>query len=216
MKNIDFILKVMEYEARRKNAPLFMFVKETKSTPFQILISTVLSSRTKDEKTMAASRRLFSRAKNPRALLRLSNKKIEKLIYGVGFYRTKAKTLRKLCKALIDRYGGEVPKSLDELLSLPGVGRKTANIVLARAFGMDTLGVDTHVHRIANRLGLVRTKKPEATERKLLQKIPKKYIRKLNAVFVAYGQTICLPVSPWCSICKLNKICPQIGVKQRR
>lgn len=199
----------MHNEAKKRNAPVFRAEDSTR-TPFQILVFTMLSARTKDETTMKVVNRLFKEAKTPKQIVSLGKNKLEKLLFGVGFYRVKAKNLLKVCK-IIEKTG-QVPDTLEELLKFPGVGRKTANIVLARAFGKNTIGVDVHVHRISNRLGLVKTKKPEETEKALLKKIPEKYVNTLNRNFVAFGQTICLPRNPMCSICPINKLCPKIGV----
>ena len=218
MKKTDIkgILKIMETEARKRNAPVFR-VESAKTTPFQALVFVMLSARTKDERTLKAVDRLFKVAHTPEKISRLKTSRLEMLLYGVGFYRVKAKNLVKMCRMLIGRFNGKVPDTIEQLLMLPGIGRKSANIVLARCFGRHVVGVDTHVHRIANRLGIVKTKKPEQTEHALMKKIPKKYLRTLNKIFVAYGQTICQPVSPLCSACKLRGIrCPQIGVKRFR
>lgn len=212
IKNIEKILRIMEKEARKRNAPVFRFENKNGKTSFRILVATLLSSRTKDEKTIEATERLFSKINNPRELIKLKEKQIEKIIYGVGFHKTKAKNLKKLSKILLEEFKGKVPNSLEELIKLPGVGRKTANIVLSIAFGKYTLGVDTHVHRISNRFRWVRTNAPERTELELIKKIPKRFIRKLNKILVAYGQTVCTPTNPKCKECKLNKICPRIGV----
>ena len=158
--------------------------------------------------------KLFRKANTPSKIAKMNVKELEKILYGVGFYRTKAKNLKKLAKMVV--MNSRVPDTIDKLITLPGVGRKTANIVLCFGFRKKALPVDVHVQRISNRLGLVKTKKPEDTEKILLKKIPGKYIRKLNFVFVAYGQTVCLPLSPLCSECKLNIICPKIGVKFKR
>ena len=141
---------------------------------------------------------------------KLKTSKLETILYGIDFYRVKAKNLIKLSKIIAER--GSVPDTLPELLKLPGVGRKTANIVLARAFGKNTIGVDVHVHRISNRLGIVKTKNRDETEKELMKKIPKKYIRKLNLTFVAFGQTICVPRKPNCNSCSISKICSKVGV----
>jgi endonuclease-3 len=173
----------------------------------------MLSARTKDSTSIPIVNKLFSKVKTPRDLLAIPSKKLEKSLYGIGFYRTKTKYAREMAKILIERFDSLVPDSIEQLLTLPGVGRKTANIVLARAFGKKTLGVDVHVHRISNRLGLVKTKKPEDTEKALMKIIPSSLIPKYNEIFVSYGQTICKPVAPLCSTCKLSGICPKIGVK---
>lgn len=206
----------MENDARTRNPPVLR-VESAKSTPFQVLIFTMLSARTKDEMTLKVVEKLFSIADSPEKIAKLETSKLESILYGVGFYRVKAKNLIKTCNILIEKFNGNVPSTIEDLLTLPGVGRKTANIVLARVFGKATVGVDTHVHRIANRLGLVKTKKPEETEHVLMKKIPKKHLRTLNKIFVAYGQTICAPISPHCSACKLRDVyCPQINVKKSR
>jgi endonuclease-3 len=160
---------------------------------------------------MEVAGRLFRKARTPRQMLSLGKRRLEKLLYGVGFHRVKAKNLLEICRR-IER-SGHVPDTLEELLKLPGIGRKTANIVLSRAYGKNTLGVDVHVHRISNRLGLVRTRKPEETEKALVRKIHKRYIGGLNRDFVAFGQTVCLPRKPLCPACPLNKICRRVGVK---
>lgn len=176
----------------------------------------MLSARTKDTTSIPILKKLFRKIRKPEDATGLSEKEIEKMIYGVGFYRTKARYLKRTARILITEFNSEVPDSLEKLLLLPGVGRKTANIVLARAFGRHTLGVDVHVHRISNRLGLVKTEKPGETENKLMKTIPKRYIKKLNKTFVAYGQAVCTPVRPFCSSCRLRNICPRSGVKKSR
>jgi len=214
-KNISFILRVMEKEGRKRDAPIFKFKKKS-NTPFETLVSAMLSSRTKDEMTGKAVSKLFKKANTPSKIARMNVKNLEKILYGVGFYKTKARNLKKLAKRIVTEFKGRVPQKMEELVSLPGVGRKTANIVLCFGFRKKALPVDVHVHRISNRLGLVKTRKPEDTERVLLEKIPGRYIRKLNFVFVSYGQTVCLPLSPLCSECRLNGICPKTGVKFKR
>ncbi|NYZ73663.1 endonuclease III [Candidatus Micrarchaeota archaeon] len=222
---IGRMLALMHREAMKRHAPVFQAESATKETPFTILVFTMLSARTKDETTTKVVKRLFSSAKTqaqktkarnkaitPKQILALGQGKLERLLYGVGFYRVKAKHLIAICRILEERHGGDVPDTLEGLLELPGVGRKTANIVLSRAFGKNTLGVDVHVHRISNRFGLVRTKKPEDTERSLVKSIPERYIRSLNHTFVAFGQTVCLPRNPKCEECPIRKSCPRIGV----
>ncbi len=211
-ERIGWILKLMRREAKKRKAPVFRAELTTKETPFKILVFTMLSSRTKDETTMKVARHLFSEAQTPEGIRALGKRRLEKLLYGVGFYREKAKNLLKTSEIIMEK--GSIPDTLEGLLKLPGVGRKTANIILARAFGKSTLGVDVHVHRISNRLGLVKTKKPEETEKALVKKIPKKYLRTLNRDFVAFGQTVCLPRRPLCEICPLKRFCPRIGVER--
>ena len=200
------ILKVMEEEAKKRGAPVF--VLERDRDPFKILVSAILSTRTRDEKTAKAVERLFSRVKGIEDLRKMEEEEIAELIKDVGFYRNKAKILKKLAESV-----REVPRTLDELLKLPGVGRKVANIVLSEAFGVDTIAVDTHVHRIANRLGIVRTKNPEETERELRKIVPKKYWRRINKAFVGYGQTVCKPIKPRCDECKLRDTCAYVRIK---
>ena len=184
--------------------------------PFLILISTLLSLRTKDEVTNTASLRLFDVARTPKDILHLSPGQIEKLIYPVGFYKTKARTILGVCKVLLERYAGKVPDSLDELLTFKGVGRKTANLVITLGFGKHGICVDTHVHRISNRLGLVRTKTPEQTEFALRKILPKRYWIRYNDLLVSYGQNLCRPISPFCSRCVIRKVCGRVGVSTSR
>jgi len=207
---IGWIIRRMHAEASRRDAAVYRAENATKETPFKILVFTMLSARTKDEATLKAVKRLFKEAKTPSQVLALGQRRLEKLLYGIGFYRVKSRNLLKTCRMLRNRL---VPDSLNGLLALPGVGRKTANIVLARAFGKNTLGVDVHVHRISNRLGMVRTKRPEETERILTLIIPARHLRTLNRDFVAFGQTVCLPRKPMCGICPIRSLCWRVGVK---
>jgi endonuclease-3 len=206
---IGWMLKRMRSEAGKRDAAVYRAERSTKGTPFRILVFTMLSARTKDETTMKAVSRIFKKAATPGRIIALGPKKLERLLYGVGFYRIKTQNLIRTCRML---EGRGVPDTLEGLLELPGVGRKTANIVLARAFGKNTLGVDVHVHRISNRLGIVRTKKPEDTERSLVKSIPKRYLRPFNRDFVAFGQTVCLPRNPKCGECPIRKVCWRLGV----
>ena len=184
--------------------------------PYRVLVSTMISLRTKDEVTLEASRRLFEQAPGPRELSRLDTGIIAELIYPAGFYAVKAKHLKKSAEIIIDRYGGKVPAERDELLELPGVGRKTANLVLNLGFGIDAICVDTHVHRISNRLGWVETKTPDETERALTELLPKRYWIEINALLIRFGQKTCTPVSPFCSRCPLADKCPRRGVTTSR
>lgn len=184
--------------------------------PFQILIACLLSLRTKDEVTHAASARLFRLAKTPRAMRTLPRRTTERAIYPVGFYRTKARRIRQICRILLTRFGGRVPDSLETLLTLPGVGRKTANLVIVEGFHQDGICVDTHVHRISNRLGFVNTRTPEQTEMALRQKLPRRYWRDYNELLVGFGQTVCRPTSPWCSRCPVEPLCAKRGVIHSR
>jgi len=184
--------------------------------PFKILVSCVLSLRTKDETTEPASKRLFRRARSPRGLLRLDEEELAELIYPVGFYRTKARSLRQLARALLDEHEGEVPRTLDELLALPGVGLKTANLVLGQAFGVPAICVDVHVHRIPNRWGLIRTRTPDESEVALRERVPRRDWVALNPTLVAFGRAICLPVSPRCGECPVSAHCARVGVTHSR
>ena len=181
--------------------------------PFQVLIATLLSARTQDATTAQASTRLFGRAPTPKAVATLSVKQIEKLIHPVGFYRNKARFVKATAKTLIERYGGRVPRTLEELVTLPGVGRKTANLVLIVAFKSEqNICVDIHVHRISNRLGWVRTADPEETEHALYAAIEPRWWPLLNLYLVTWGQNICRPVRPRCAECAIARDCPRIGV----
>lgn len=175
--------------------------------PLSILIGTILSARTRDENTSLVVKKLFAKYKTARALARAKVSDVEKIIKSTGFYHVKARRIIKVASLIDSQYSGEVPNNLDELLKLPGVGRKTANCVLVYAFDKPAIPVDTHVHRISNRLGLVETKTPEETEFALMKKIPKKYWLKINDTFVMYGQNICKPISPMCDVCQLKNDC---------
>jgi endonuclease III len=181
--------------------------------PFQVLIGTLLSARTQDATTAAASARLFNVARTPQAMAALTVKRIEKLIYPVSFYRHKARHVKATCRMLVDRFAGRVPGTMEELLLLPGVGRKTANLVLILAFNSaQNICVDTHVHRIANRLGWVRTKTPDETEQALYAATDARWWPSINLYLVTWGQNVCRPVYPRCGACVINKFCPRIGV----
>jgi len=184
--------------------------------PFLVLASCLLSLRTKDTVSLPASIRLFQVAKTPHQMLQVSIKQIETIIYPVGFYRQKAKQLHAISKDLIERFGGKVPSTEQELLTLKGVGRKTANLVLGEAFNIPAICVDTHVHRISNRLGLIQTKTPEETEDALKKLLPKKYWVEWNKLLVMWGQNICVPISPFCSKCPVFDLCQKVGVTKSR
>ena len=184
--------------------------------PWAVLVSTILSLRTKDEVTRLASRRLLQKAPGPAELLLLGAEETARLAYPAGFYRNKAASLVKIAAILLENYGGEVPADMDALLGLPGVGRKTANLVLTEAFGMYGICVDIHVHRISNRTGWLETKTPEETEMRLREILPKKYWKMINGLLVFYGQNICRPVSPFCSQCIIKKHCIRRGVEKSR
>ncbi len=212
-RNIDTVIRTLKRLVRRWKEPV---VGHYKQDPFATLISCLLSLRTKDETTRSASERLFRLARTPRTLLALPVRTIERAIYPVGFYRTKARTLHVVCRTLLERYGGLVPADLDELLTIKGVGRKTANLVITLAFRQDGICVDTHVHRISNRWGYVRTKTPEETEQALRQTLPRRHWQIYNDLLVTFGQNLCHPTSPWCSRCPLERACAKVGVRHSR
>ena len=212
MDRIDRIFKLLEKIISFE--PIINKLARKNATRFQILIATMMSARTKDEVTELAAERLFNIASNPDDMLTLSPQKIEKTIYPVGFYKTKAKHIIQISSIIIQKYKGNVPDSLDELQMLPGVGLKTAALVLSEGFGIDEICVDTHVHRISNRLGLVKTREPKDTYAALKKTLPKKYWRKINFLMVSYGKTVCRPIGARCSECKLNSLCPKIGIKR--
>ena len=212
-RNIDGVIRLLKREVRQWEEPI---VGHYRADPFRTLISCLLSLRTKDETTRGASQRLFRLARSPQRLARLSTQTIERAIYPVGFYRTKARTVRSVCRDLLSRYDGRVPGDLDELLTIKGVGRKTANLVVTLAFRKPGICVDTHVHRISNRWGYVRTKTPEQTEMALRRKLPPRYWQIYNDLLVTFGQNLCHPTSPWCSRCPLARVCPKVGVTHSR
>ena len=197
------------------DASINEIAKQT-SDPFRVLVSTMISLRTKDEVTSQASARLFGQAKTPAEMAELSEQTIANLIFPAGFYRTKAKHIRACAQILRDSYNGEVPSERDALTSLPGVGVKTANLTLNLGFGIDAICVDTHVHRISNRLGWIDTKTPEESEKALEQVLPRSRWIEINGLFVRYGQNVCAPVSPKCSDCPVESWCPKIGVTKSR
>lgn len=217
MNNTDVgkVVAILKKEMKKYRTPIVTEVSWRKE-PFLVLISCILSLRTKDRTTSEASARLFRLAKTPERMVKLTTKQIENAIYPVGFYITKAKRIKEICKVLIEKYNSRVPDEIDELLKLKGVGRKTANIVLAFAYNKPALPIDTHCHRIPNRLGWVKTKTPEQTETELRKIIPKRLWRDFNDIFVTFGQNICVPISPWCSRCLIAKYCRRVGVKKSR
>ena len=189
--------------------------KDQKDDPFQVLIATLLSAQTKDAVTAAASDRLFRVARTPKAMAKLTVPRIRDLIYPVSFYRTKAVHVRKTCEQIMTRFGGRVPSTMEELLTLPGVGRKTANLVLILAHASrENICVDTHVHRISNRLGWVKTRTPEETERALYANTARRWWPYVNLYLVTWGQNVCRPIYPRCGMCVIREHCPQIGVGQ--
>jgi endonuclease-3 len=214
---LNRVLRILKKEIRKWKMPAVGAVAENAADrPFETLISTILSLRTKDKVTEAASQRLLGRAPTPEILASLTIREIEHLIYPVGFYHTKAANLWKTCRQILMEHNGKVPRSMDELLALPGVGRKTANLVLTVGFGDYGICVDTHVHRISNLWGYVDTKTPDQTEFALRKKLPRRHWKTFNDILVTFGQNLCLPVSPWCSRCPIAQHCPRIGLKRSR
>ena len=215
-KNIGRVLGVLRKEAAKWNVPVVTLTAVSSKSPFRVLVSTVLSLRTKDETTAEASARLFREASTPQTVLELGEKKVRDLIYPVGFYRVKAQNIIGICEKLIDEYDGRVPDRIDELLEFRGVGRKTANLVLSLGYGKPAICVDIHVHRISNRWGYVDTRNPYETEMTLREKLPRKYWIEYNSLLVALGQQICRPLSPLCSRCPVSGYCPKRGVSRSR
>ena len=213
---IDQIITKLRKASRKWVMPSVSFVAIQTNDPFRILISTLLSLRTKDATTLEASKRLFALAFTPEKMRKLSARQIEHAIFPVGFYRTKAKRIVEICDTLIHQCNGKVPDDMEELLKLKGVGRKTANLVVTLGFGKPGICVDTHVHRISNRLGIVKTKTPHETEFALMKVLPKRYWIDYNDLLVSFGQNLCAPISPWCSKCPIEKACPKISVTSRR
>jgi endonuclease-3 len=207
---------VLKRQVKSLNVPWLENFASFDRDPFKILISCILSLRTQDKTTGKASERLFDLASTPESLARLSVKTIEKAIYPVGFYRVKAERIQKISREIVEKYLSKVPDTIEELLKLEGVGRKTANLVITLGYNKDGICVDTHVHRIVNRWWLVRTKNPIETEFSLKKVLPKKYWIELNGMLVAFGQGICKPISPLCSQCKINIFCDKIGVDKSR
>lgn len=214
--DIESIVRILEKETQKFIIPAVSLISLKFKSPFLVLISCLLSLRTKDETTSKASFRLFKLARTPEAMAKLKAADIEKAIYPVGFYRTKAKRIREICQTLIEKFSSRVPRAMEELLSLKGVGRKTANLVLTEGFGLLGVCVDTHVHRITNRLGYCAAKTPEETEMCLRNKLPKRHWIAYNRLLVTWGQNICKPISPLCSVCAISAYCQKIGVVKHR
>ncbi len=215
MGDIDQIIRLLKVHYKQYPEPIITQIGK-EHFPFKVLISTILSLRTKDIVTAKASKKLFELASTPQEMLTLSEEKIQEVIYPVVYFRVKSRTIRHISTVLLEKYRGNVPADLDELLTIKGVGRKTANLVMIEAFSKNAMCVDTHVHRISNRLGIVNTKNPTETEFALREKLPVKYWNDYNALLVAHGQNTCSPISPKCSICKLLPFCKQVNVVKRR
>jgi endonuclease-3 len=215
-RDIGKVIRHLEKDFSKWNLPIVSSMAEEHSGPFPILVSTILSLRTKDEVTAKATERLLALAETPEDMVKLSEEEIIKAIYPVGFYRNKAKTVLHISRELIDCFSSRVPDTIEELLTLKGVGRKTANLVVTLGYNKEGLCVDTHVHRISNRLGYVRTKTPEETEYALRKKLPLEYWLRYNTLMVAFGRHICLPVSPFCSRCTVINYCDRVNVARSR
>jgi endonuclease-3 len=215
-KSIGRALTVLRRESRGWDAPVLTLMAAEKHDPFLTLIGCILSLRTNDKTTAIAAPRLFAKARTPSEMLALEPREIEELIYPVGFYRTKARGIREICRDLIERFDGRVPDEIDDLVTLKGVGRKTANLVVTESFRKPGICVDTHVHRISNRWGLVATTTADKTEVALREVLPRRHWLEYNGILVAFGQTICHPTSPWCSRCPIATKCPRVGVTRSR
>jgi endonuclease III len=214
--DMDEFVALVSVGYEKWNPPIITFIANRGATPFEVLVSTILSLRTKDEVTAEAARRMFKEARTPEQILALGESAIADLIYPVGFYPTKARRLMAISRIILDEHGGRVPDTIEALLKLPGVGRKTANLVLVEGFKKPAVCVDTHVHRISNRIGYVQTKTPDQTEMALRAKLPRKHWIRYNELLVAFGQVICRPVSPFCSKCPVARMCPRVGVVKSR
>lgn len=215
-QEIHKAIDILKEEVKKWKTPAVGVVAQRTRDPFKVLIACILSLRTKDDTTEKANDRLFALASAPEEMQRLSVERIEKAIFPVGFYRVKARNIKAICKELVDRYGSKVPGSIEDLLTLPGVGRKTANLVVTIGYNKPGICVDTHVHRITNRWGYVKTKTPEETEKALRGKLPRRYWIIINDLLVSFGQNICKPISPFCSRCRLFNYCDRVGVTRSR
>lgn len=215
-KDIAKVIGILKVEGKSFATPAVSQISQTSRDPFRVLISCLLSLRTKDGTTARATDRLFDLAKTPEVMMKLSPSTIEKTIYPVGFYRSKARTIIGICKILVERYNSRVPDTIDELLKIKGIGRKTANLVVTRGYCKPGICVDTHVHRICNRWGYVRTETPEETEFALRDILPRRYWIIINDLLVTFGQNICKPISPLCSQCGIYRYCARVGVKRSR
>ena len=206
-EDIPKVFRLLKKDYEENHAPVVTLVAQTTKDPFRVLVCAILSTRTKDETTSRVCERVFSKVKSVKDLYDIDVEDLKDLIYGVGFYNTKAKNLKELAKILMEKYNGNIPDTLEELLGLPGVGLKVANLVLAEGFGVPAICVDTHVHRITNRWCLIKTKTPEQTEEALRAVLPKKYWVEINRYLVSLGQRICKPTKPSCDICPIERFC---------
>ncbi len=215
-RRAERLIAAIDAEVGVKPLPSVSQIARDKRDPFRVLVSTIISLRTKDEVTEQASRRLFELADTPEALGQLDVRRVERAIYPAGFYKTKARTLRDISRRLVHEYNGRVPDTIDELLTFKGVGRKTATLVVSLGYGIPAICVDTHVHRISNRLGLVETRNPDETEFALMDLLPRRYWISYNELLVTFGQQVCKPLSPHCSSCPVRRSCRRIGVERHR
>lgn len=213
---IPEVIKILKKEVSGFKTPYVSEVSEAEKDPYKVLISCILSLRTKDAMTREASLRLFRLASTPGEMSRLKKGAIEKAVYGVGFYRVKSGVIKDISRRLVEDYGSKVPDTIEELLKLKGVGRKTANLVVTMGFGKPGICVDTHVHRIVNRWGFVSTRTPFETEFALRKKLQKRYWIILNDLLVTFGQNVCKPISPFCSRCRIFSFCKRVGVMKHR
>lgn len=213
---IKEVINILEGESKKWDVPVVTLIALQNKNPFKVLLSTIISLRTKDEVTIEASKRLYKILSKPSDIFNITSEDIEKAIYPCGFYKRKAIQIVNLCERLVNEFDGKVPDSLDTLLTFDGVGRKTANLVLSEGFSIPAMCVDVHVHRISNRLGYIRTKNPDETEFKLREVLPKEYWIRYNSLMVAFGQSICRPVSPYCSRCPILNYCNRVNVTKYR
>lgn len=214
--DIHGIMQILRANVSRWREPVVSEIARDSRDPFRILISTIISLRTKDEVTRKASERLFALADNPRLMASLPPDDVETAIFPAGFYRNKARTILDVSRRLVEEYESAVPSDMDELLSIKGIGRKTANLVVTMGYGKEGICVDTHVHRITNRWGYVETKTPHDTEFALRERLPREYWIEINDLLVAFGQNMCKPVSPLCSQCPIHHLCARVGVTVHR
>ena len=213
---IDKIISILKKEVKNLKQPSVTEIALDFKNPFHVLISCILSLRTKDDTTRAASMRLFKLAGKPKDMMKLSLDIIQKAIYPVGFYRVKSQNIKNICRDLVIKFNNKVPDKMDLLLSLKGVGRKTANLVLTEGFNKPGMCVDTHVHRISNRIGYIKTNDPFHTEMALREKLPRRYWIEYNPILVSWGQNVCRPIGPHCESCKINRFCQKVNVKKRK
>jgi len=213
---IDKIIEIINHEFKNWDVPVVTLIAMQSKNPFKVLLSTIISLRTKDEVTIVSSKRLYEILTKPEDISKTNTLEIEKAIYPCAFYKRKAVQIKKICERLILEFNSIIPNDIDTLLKFEGVGRKTANLVLSEGYGIDAMCVDTHVHRISNRIGYIKTKNSDESEIELRKKLPKKYWNQYNTILVAFGQSLCRPISPHCSKCPINKYCKKINVKKFR